>query len=149
MGWGARQWLRLTKETTYGSYDSGGTTVWIRLTGDNAFTPYIAVGRNPIRDAAGGNRRVQVVSSTHAVAGAIINTVLLLVIFFLLDSFWYRREGVLPVDPTPDTARLGFDGGFNFAPGSQLCCFYRLLFRPICPKRFGVFKCFIKFLFCF
>lgn len=71
MGWGARQWLRLTKETTYGSYDSGGTTVWIRLTGDNAFTPYIAVGRNPIRDAAGGNRRVQVVSSTHAVAGAI------------------------------------------------------------------------------
>ncbi len=39
----------------------------------------------------------------------------LLVIFFLLDSWFYRREGVLPVDPTPDTERLGFDGGVNFA----------------------------------
>jgi Na+/H+ antiporter NhaD/arsenite permease-like protein len=38
----------------------------------------------------------------------------LLVIFFVLDSWFYRREGVLPVDPTPDTERLGFDGGLNF-----------------------------------
>jgi Na+/H+ antiporter NhaD/arsenite permease-like protein len=38
----------------------------------------------------------------------------LLVIFFLLDSWFYRREGVMPVDPTPDTQRLGFDGAFNF-----------------------------------
>jgi Na+/H+ antiporter NhaD/arsenite permease-like protein len=38
----------------------------------------------------------------------------LLVIFFLLDSFWYRREGVLPVDPTPDnTVRFGSGGGVN------------------------------------
>lgn len=69
MGWGARQWLRLTKEATYGTYDSGGTTAWIRLDTDNAFTPQIMVGRNPIRDAGGGNRRVQVVSSTHTVTG--------------------------------------------------------------------------------
>ncbi len=38
----------------------------------------------------------------------------LLVIFFLLDSWFYKREGVLPVDPTPDTPRLGFDGAPNF-----------------------------------
>lgn len=38
----------------------------------------------------------------------------LLVIFFALDSWYYRKEGVLPVDPTPDTAALGFDGKLNF-----------------------------------
>jgi Na+/H+ antiporter NhaD/arsenite permease-like protein len=38
----------------------------------------------------------------------------LLVIFYLLDSWYYRKEGVQPVDPTPDTQRLGFDGAFNF-----------------------------------
>ena len=38
----------------------------------------------------------------------------LLVIFWLMDSYFYRKEGVLPVDPTPDTQRLGFDGSANF-----------------------------------
>ncbi|MDO9404660.1 MAG: sodium:proton antiporter [Polaromonas sp.] len=38
----------------------------------------------------------------------------LLAIFFLLDSWFFRREGVLPVDPTPDTRRAGFDGAVNF-----------------------------------
>lgn len=38
----------------------------------------------------------------------------LLVIFYLLDSWYYRNEGVQPVDPTPDTQRMGFDGAFNF-----------------------------------
>ncbi len=38
----------------------------------------------------------------------------LLLIFYLLDSWYYRKEGVQPVDPTPDTPRLGFDGAFNF-----------------------------------
>jgi Na+/H+ antiporter NhaD/arsenite permease-like protein len=38
----------------------------------------------------------------------------LLLIFWLIDSWFYKREGVLPVDPTPDTSRIGFDGGFNF-----------------------------------
>lgn len=39
----------------------------------------------------------------------------LLAIFYLLDRWFYRREGVLPADPTPDTRRLGFDGAANFA----------------------------------
>ena len=38
----------------------------------------------------------------------------LLVLFYLLDSWFFRKEGVLPVDPTPDTRRFGFDGSLNF-----------------------------------
>ncbi len=35
-------------------------------------------------------------------------------IFYLLDRWYYRNEGVLPLDPTPDTRRIGFDGAVNF-----------------------------------
>ncbi|QTD47033.1 sodium:proton antiporter [Ottowia testudinis] len=38
----------------------------------------------------------------------------LLVMFFALDSYLYRREGVLRQDPTPDDERFGFDGAINF-----------------------------------
>ena len=38
----------------------------------------------------------------------------LLFVFFMVDSWYYRQEGVLPVDLTPDTRRLGFDGAVNF-----------------------------------
>ena len=39
----------------------------------------------------------------------------LLGLFFLLDSWYYHRNRELrPVDPTPDTGRLGFDGKVNF-----------------------------------
>jgi Na+/H+ antiporter NhaD/arsenite permease-like protein len=39
----------------------------------------------------------------------------LLVLFYALDAWYYhRREEVQPVDPTPDTRRLGFDGARNF-----------------------------------
>jgi Na+/H+ antiporter NhaD/arsenite permease-like protein len=40
----------------------------------------------------------------------------LLVLFYLIDSYWYRKEGVMPQDPTPDTPRLGIDGGINLLP---------------------------------
>ncbi len=40
----------------------------------------------------------------------------LLAIFYAVDSWYYRREGVLRVDPTPDTPRLGLDGTINFLP---------------------------------
>ncbi len=39
----------------------------------------------------------------------------LLVLCFAIDSHYYAKEGVLPVDPTPDTQRIGFDGMVNFA----------------------------------
>lgn len=39
----------------------------------------------------------------------------LLVLFYALDSWYYhRREELQPVDPTPDTPRIGFDGARNF-----------------------------------
>ena len=38
----------------------------------------------------------------------------LLGIFYLLDRWFYRKEGVLAKDPTPDTRRIGFDGAVNF-----------------------------------
>ena len=39
----------------------------------------------------------------------------LLAIFYALDSWYYhRREELLPQDPTPDSQRIGFDGGINF-----------------------------------
>ena len=40
----------------------------------------------------------------------------LLAMFYAIDAWYYhRREEVRPVDPTPDTKRLGFDGSVNFA----------------------------------
>ncbi len=39
----------------------------------------------------------------------------LLGIFFALDRFYYRNEGVMPVDPTPDTRGVRFEGQVNFA----------------------------------
>ncbi|MDM0048290.1 sodium:proton antiporter [Variovorax sp. J22R115] len=38
----------------------------------------------------------------------------LLAIFYALDFFYYRNEGVMPFDPTPDTGAIGFDGAVNF-----------------------------------
>jgi len=40
----------------------------------------------------------------------------LLALFYAIDWYLYhRREEVRPVDPTPDTTRVGFEGGVNFA----------------------------------
>ena len=38
----------------------------------------------------------------------------LLLIFYAIDSYFYREEGVLNFDPTPDNQRIGFDGAVNF-----------------------------------
>ncbi|RZL95946.1 MAG: sodium:proton antiporter [Variovorax sp.] len=39
----------------------------------------------------------------------------LLAIFYAIDTWFYRREGVLPVDPTPDTRPgIAFEGARNF-----------------------------------
>ena len=39
---------------------------------------------------------------------------LLLALFYVIDRHYYRKQGVLPIDPTPDTRRIGFDGAANF-----------------------------------
>ncbi|MDB5886556.1 MAG: transporter, family [Polaromonas sp.] len=38
----------------------------------------------------------------------------LLGIFYVLDGWLYRRDALLPQDPTPDTRQFGFDGASNF-----------------------------------
>jgi Na+/H+ antiporter NhaD/arsenite permease-like protein len=38
----------------------------------------------------------------------------LLAIFLAIDTYWYRKEGVQPRDPTPDDHRFGIEGGINF-----------------------------------
>jgi Na+/H+ antiporter NhaD/arsenite permease-like protein len=40
----------------------------------------------------------------------------LLAIFYVIDSYWYKKEGVLPTDPTPDTPKLRIEGAINFLP---------------------------------
>ncbi|MGV3726641.1 sodium:proton antiporter [Hydrogenophaga sp.] len=53
---------------------------------------------------------------THLWGHALFLIGTLLVLFYAIDWWFYnRREEIVPQDPTPDTPRLGFDGGFNFA----------------------------------
>jgi Na+/H+ antiporter NhaD/arsenite permease-like protein len=40
----------------------------------------------------------------------------LLAIFYVIDTWHYKREGVTRVDPTPDTPTFGLDGAINFVP---------------------------------
>jgi Na+/H+ antiporter NhaD/arsenite permease-like protein len=40
----------------------------------------------------------------------------LLGVFWLVDSWLYRKEGVTPADPTPDEPRLGLEGAINLLP---------------------------------
>jgi Na+/H+ antiporter NhaD/arsenite permease-like protein len=44
----------------------------------------------------------------------IFMVVSLLVILFIVDSYYFKKEGILPMDPTPDTRGIGFDGAANF-----------------------------------
>ncbi|HAJ12485.1 MAG TPA: sodium:proton antiporter, partial [Comamonadaceae bacterium] len=51
----------------------------------------------------------------HILPETALMVAVLLVAFFVLDSWLYRREGeVMPTDPTPDDRAFGFDGGINF-----------------------------------
>ena len=53
----------------------------------------------------------------HVFPETMFLVVVLLALFYAIDSYWYRREGVLPVDPTPDDKpRLGLYGGINLLP---------------------------------
>jgi len=40
----------------------------------------------------------------------------LLVIFYMIDSWYHQREGLLVADPTPDDEKFGLDGAINFLP---------------------------------
>jgi Na+/H+ antiporter NhaD/arsenite permease-like protein len=54
---------------------------------------------------------------THIFPETLFASGVLLVLFFAIDSYWYRKEGVLAPDPTPDTRApetFGIEGGINF-----------------------------------
>jgi len=40
----------------------------------------------------------------------------LLAVFWCLDSWLYRKEGITPTDPTPDAPRVGLEGAINLLP---------------------------------
>jgi Na+/H+ antiporter NhaD/arsenite permease-like protein len=51
----------------------------------------------------------------HILPETALSVVILLALFYALDSWFYRREGeILPVDPTPEDRAFGFDGAVNF-----------------------------------
>jgi Na+/H+ antiporter NhaD/arsenite permease-like protein len=53
----------------------------------------------------------------HVFPETVFLVAVLLALFYAIDSHWYRKEGVLPVDPTPDDQpRLGLEGGINLLP---------------------------------
>ena len=53
----------------------------------------------------------------HVLPETLFMVVVLLALFYAIDSYWYRQEGVLPVDPTPDDKpRFGIEGGINLLP---------------------------------
>ena len=53
-------------------------------------------------------------TARHIFPETIFLTGSLLAIFYGLDCWYYRKEGVLTKDPTPDTPRPGFEGLVNF-----------------------------------
>ncbi|MEK9968580.1 MAG: sodium:proton antiporter, partial [Ferrovibrio sp.] len=42
----------------------------------------------------------------------ILVSIVLLALFYVIDSYYYRREGIIAPDPTPDSA-VGMEGGVN------------------------------------
>ena len=51
----------------------------------------------------------------HIIWDTVFLMSVLLVMFFLLDSYIYKKEGITRADLTPDTPAFGFDGAVNFA----------------------------------
>lgn len=75
MPWGGQTWLRFTTETTYGTYNSGGTVLYPTLYGGNSFGMRKVPQRKVIRTADGGNRRKFVVANRKVYSGR-LNTLL-------------------------------------------------------------------------
>jgi Na+/H+ antiporter NhaD/arsenite permease-like protein len=54
-------------------------------------------------------------TARHLWAKTLFLVAALLAIFYAIDSYWYRKEDRLPLDPTPDTPGFGIDGKGNVA----------------------------------
>lgn len=69
MPWGSRSWLRLRKETTFGTYNGAATAIWVPLIGDNAFSLRQQQSIGVIRSAHTGNRPWQRRTNRHTCTG--------------------------------------------------------------------------------
>ena len=57
-------------------------------------------------------------TAQHIFPETLMSVGVLLVLFYVIDTWWYRHEGIKRVDPTPDDtpAAFGLDGAINFLP---------------------------------
>jgi len=53
-------------------------------------------------------------TGSHIFAETLFLVGALLAIFYVIDTYHYRNEGVMREDPTPDTPTFGFEGRINF-----------------------------------
>jgi len=53
-------------------------------------------------------------TTLHLLPDTLFMLAALLAGFYALDRFYYRNEGVMPLDPTPDTRGIVFEGAANF-----------------------------------
>ena len=53
---------------------------------------------------------------SHLLPETLFLVLALLAIFYVIDTWWYRKEGTTPDDPTPDTPTMGIDGAINLLP---------------------------------
>ena len=53
-------------------------------------------------------------TARHILPQTLFLVAALLLCFYLIDRFYWRREGASTHDPTPDTRGFGIDGGVNF-----------------------------------
>ncbi len=51
-------------------------------------------------------------TAQHLFMPTLVATVILLGLFYVIDSYYYRKEGITPGDPTPDSP-IGMQGGIN------------------------------------
>jgi Na+/H+ antiporter NhaD/arsenite permease-like protein len=55
-------------------------------------------------------------TAEHLWAQTLFLLAALLAVFWAIDAWLYRKEGVTPTDPTPDAPKLGLEGGINLLP---------------------------------
>ncbi|MEL3889022.1 sodium:proton antiporter [Ferrovibrio sp. MS7] len=51
-------------------------------------------------------------TTSHLFMPTLVSTVVLLGLFYVIDSYYFRKEGIVPADPTPDSP-IGMQGGVN------------------------------------
>lgn len=55
-------------------------------------------------------------TATHLWGQTLFLLASLLAVFWVIDTWLFRKEGVTPVDPTPDGRRVGLEGAVNLVP---------------------------------